>query len=117
MRHMVTALVLTGFVAIAPSSFAQTSAAKPAAQHAAAAAAKPAASHSVRGTIKSVDSSTLVITTAGKKRRDMTFMLGSSTAKQGDLAPGTSVSVRYTGDAGHMMATAVTASQKTAKKS
>jgi hypothetical protein len=33
------------------------------------------------------------------------------------MAPGKSVSVRYTGDAGHLMATAITASAKSSKKS
>ena len=65
--------------------------------------------HATRGVVKSMDSSTLVITRSGKMHGDMTFALNSATHLQGTVAVGTPVSVRYREDAKTYVATAVTA--------
>jgi hypothetical protein len=120
MRYTLTALTLAGVLA-SGVAFAQTS--KPSSNAAAKpAAAKPAAAatHSVQGVVKSVDASSLVITKSGKKGSDMTFKLDPTTQKDGSIATGSSVSVRYRMDGSSMVATAVNAeapkAQKTAKK-
>jgi hypothetical protein len=65
------------------------------------------ASHTVKGTVKSLDSSTLVL--SQKKGGDMTFVVDASTTKQGSPAVGSDVSVRYHTEGKTMMATAITA--------
>src|SRR5262249_47544238 len=101
-----------GVLLVASSAFAQTKA--PAAKAPAKAAttskaAKPA-THTSTGTNNSADASKLVLTEnkAGKSE-DMTFMLGSSTTKTGDMAAGNSATVHYTVDNGQNMATSVAA--------
>jgi len=119
MRYTLTALMLVGLLATSGLAIAQT--AKPAAS------AKPAveksastATHSVQGVVKSVDASSLVITKSGKKGGDMTFKLDSTTQKDGSIATGSPVSIRYRMEGSSMVATAVNAeapkAQKTAKK-
>jgi hypothetical protein len=101
MRHMARTLVLVVALAAAGSAFAATP------QTTSAKKATPAASHTVKGTVKSLDSSTLVL--SRKKGADMTFALDSNTAKQGAPAVGSDVSVRYHNEGKTMMATAITA--------
>jgi hypothetical protein len=117
MRYTLTALMLAGALAVSGGAFAQSSS-KPASSSSSKATTKPAATHSVQGTVKSVDASSLVITKSGKK--DMTFKLDSTTQKEGSIATGTPVSVRYHMDGSTMVATAVNAeapkSSKQAKK-
>ena len=114
MRYTLTALMLAGVLATSGIAFAQTSTSKPASSS----ASKPAATHSVKGVVKSIDTSSLVITPSGKK--DMTFKLDSTTQRDGSIATGTPVSVRYHMDGSSMVATAVNAeapkASKTAKK-
>lgn len=69
------------------------------------AATKPMASHSTSGVVKSVDSSTLVIT---KGNKDLTFATNASTQKEGTIAAGSHVTVRYQNDGKSMVATAIT---------
>jgi hypothetical protein len=121
MRYTLTAFMLAGVLAASGLASAQT--AKPASNSAAKpAAAKPAAAatHSVQGVVKSVDTSSLVITKSGKKGGDMTFKLDPSTQRDGSIATGSAVSVRYRMDGSSMVATAVNAeapkASKTAKK-
>jgi hypothetical protein len=121
MRYTLTALMLAGVLATSGIAFAQASkqasndAVKPA-------AAKPAAAatHSVQGVVKSVDTSSLVITKSGKKGGEMTFKLDSTTQRDGSITTGQPVSVRYRMDGSSMVATAVNAeapkASKTAKK-
>ena len=104
MRHIVRTFVLVGVLALSASAFAavpQAAKAAPAKK----ASSAPAASHSVKGVVKSVDTSSLVLT-RGKK--DMSFVLDSSTVKEGTPAVGSDVSVRYRTDGKTMVATAVT---------
>jgi hypothetical protein len=114
MRYTLTALMLAGVLATSGIAFAQTSTSKPASSS----ATKPAATHSVKGVVKSIDTSSLVITPSGKK--DMSFKLDSTTQRDGSITTGTPVSVRYHMDGSSMVATAVNAeapkASKTAKK-
>ena len=102
-----------GFAAQAGSATAKppaSSSAKPATSSSAKPAAKATiATHSTTGTVKSVDASTLVITHSGKKAEDMTFTLNSSTQKEGDVAVGAPVSVRYHDEGGAHVAAAIVA--------
>ena len=66
--------------------------------------------------MKSVDASSLVITTSGKKGGDMSFKLDSTTQKEGSIASGSPVSIRYRMDGSSMVATAVNAEAPKAQK-
>lgn len=125
MRYTLMVLTLAGALAAPAVTFAQTSkpapaAAKPAAVKPAAAKPASAAVHAVGGVVKSVDASTLVITRSGKKGGEMSFMLNSSTQREGTIEAGAKVSVRYHMDGTSMVANGVRAeaakAQKTAKK-
>ena len=102
---LLAALAVTGAAQAAQATTAKKDAAKPAAT------AKPAAaaSHSVKGTVKSMDASSLVITKSGKAGGDMTFTVNADTKKDGAPAVGSSVSVRYRTEGSTNVATAVTA--------
>ena len=71
MRHMFTALLCAGVLAVPTLAIAQS--AEPAA---APAKTSTAATHSVQGVVKSVDASSLVITRPGKKGGEMAFYVG-----------------------------------------
>ena len=117
MRYTLTALLLAGALAISGSAFAQT--AKPASSSTKP-ATKPPATHSVEGVVKSIDTSTLVITKSGKKGGEMSFKLDSATQRDGSITTGSPVSIRYRMEGSSMVATAVNAEapkpSKTAKK-
>jgi hypothetical protein len=113
MKKYMTAAFLIGALSLVPSAgFAAPAAqkAKPAAK-----ASASAATHATRGTVKSIDDSTLVITRSGKNHSDMTFTVNGSTQREGTIAAGTAVSVRYREDGKTNVATAIHA--ETAKKS
>jgi hypothetical protein len=98
---------------LAAPAFAQTTAPTHAAKAPAAktAAPKPAATpatHATRGVVKTVDASSLVIT---RGKADTTFVLNASTQRQGDIAPGANVSVRYHTEGKDKVATAVSVQQ------
>ncbi len=67
-----------------------------------------AASHAVRGTVKSISATSLVITSSRRKGGELTFVLNSSTLREGTIAAGVTVSVRYRTDGNTLLATAVT---------
>lgn len=112
MRYTLTALMVAGMLATSGLAMAQTT--KPASGTKT--AAKPA-THSAQGVVKSVDDSSLVIT---HSKKDMSFKLDSSTQREGTIAVGTPVSIRYHMDGSTMVASAVHAdtpkAPKTAKK-
>jgi|RhiMetdeSRZDD1v2_1073273.scaffolds.fasta_scaffold816862_2 hypothetical protein len=119
MRTVFTTIVLTAVLAVTSVAYAavpQTATAKKSAAPAATAKAATAASHSVKGVVKSIDASSLVITKSGKAGGDMTFTLNADTKRDGAPAVGSPVSVRYRGDGGSMVATAVTAQPAKAAK-
>jgi hypothetical protein len=101
MRHIARTLVLVVALAVAGSAFAAVP------QAASSAKKSTPASHTVKGTVKSLDNSTLVL--SQKKGGDMTFVVDNSTAKQGSPAVGSEVSVKYHAEGKTMMATAITA--------
>jgi len=99
MRHIARTLVLVVALAVAGSAFAavpQSSSKK-----------STPASHTVKGTVKSMDNSTLVL--SQKKGGDMTFVVDNATAKTGSPAVGSEVSVKYHTEGKTNMATAITA--------
>jgi hypothetical protein len=110
MRHIAGTLGLVVALAVAGSAFAlapQAAAKNSTPQSASSAKKTTAASHTVKGTVKSLDDSTLVL--SRKNSPDMTFVVDSNTAKQGSPATGSDVSVRYHTEGKTMMATAITA--------
>lgn len=102
---------------MAGTAFAQTSAPKTTAKPAPTAkvAAAPAV-HATKGVVKSVDATTLVITKAGGKGPENSFMLNASTQRQGSIAAGATVDVRYRVEGKDKVATAVSAEAKPAPK-
>jgi hypothetical protein len=70
-----------------------------------------AATHATSGVVKTIDASTLVITRTSKAHREMTFVLNTSTHREGTIAVGTPVSVRYREDGKTYVATAVSVQQ------
>ena len=102
MRQFMTALALVAACSMAAVT-TMGAQAKPAAKT----AAKPAvATHSTTGTVKSIDSNTLVIS-KGKKGGDMTFSVNGSTQKDGTVGVGSNVTVRYQSEGKTMVATAI----------
>ena len=54
------------------------------------------ASHTTEGVVKSIDSNNLIIEQgAGTKRKEMTFVLDTTTRREGDINVGSTVEVRY----------------------
>jgi hypothetical protein len=72
-------------------------------------APKPAmaAVHATKGVVKSVDATSLVITKTAGKGPETSFVLNASTEKQGTIAPGSAVDVRYKTEGKSKVATAV----------
>ena len=107
MRTTLTVLMMAGSLAAAPlGALAASPAGAPAA------AAKTAKSdHATTGTVKSISDTSLVLTTSGKKHHEMTFQLDSSVHKEGAIAVGSHVSIRYREDGNKHVATAITANK------
>jgi len=109
MRQFMTALALVAACSMVAVTTTGAQA-KPAGKKTEAkAAAKPAAmaTHSTTGTVKSIDSNTLVISKPGKKGGDMTFTVNGSTQKDGTVGVGSNVTVRYQNEGKTMVATAI----------
>ena len=122
MRKPVLTALIAGALSAAPLvAFGQTSTAKaPAAKQSSTASASSASqsatksesnTHSTRGVVKSINDSTLVITRRGKQAGELTLALNSSTHREGNIAVGTPVSVRYTHEGKDYVATAISAQQ------
>ncbi|HEY7169467.1 MAG TPA: hypothetical protein VH417_01400 [Vicinamibacterales bacterium] len=125
MRKPILTALIAGALSAAPIvAFGQTStstAKAPAAKQSSTATTSSASqsatkseatTHSTRGVVKSINDSTLVITRNGKKAGDMTLALNSSTHRDGTIAVGTPVSVRYLHEGKDYVATAITAQAK-----
>jgi hypothetical protein len=96
--------------ATSPTAFAS-----PAVQSATSTGKKSASAtsdHVTTGTVKSMDDKTLVLTRNNKKHTEMTFDLGPSVVRQGSVAVGSKVSIRYHEDGSRHMASAITAQPK-----
>jgi hypothetical protein len=63
--------------------------------------------HAVSGVVKSIDATTLVITRPRKTPGEMTFALDSSTEREGPVAVGDTIEVRYHTDGHTLVATAI----------
>ena len=120
MRKAIFTALAVGALSAAPLvAFGQTTTAKTPAKPAATASSSsttPAAkseatTHSTRGVVKSINDSTLVITRSGKHAGEITLSLNSSTHRDGSIAVGTPVSVRYMHEGKNYVATAITAQQ------
>lgn len=73
-------------------------------------ATAPMPTHAIRGVVKSISTFYVVIVTgSGKKAREMTFVLGPSTEKDGEITIGATVSVRYRKEGHRLVSTAVSA--------
>ena len=118
MRHVITtALVMGALAAVPVIGFAATpgTSQKPAVQHAAA-PKQAAAVHATSGVVKSMDANTLVITRQGKQQGDMTFSMNASTRRDGTIAVGSPVSVRYQKEGDKDVATAISLRSSQAKE-
>ena len=104
--QITTALLIGSLIAVPAAASAATPGA---AQKASVAkhASPAAATHATRGVVKSVDASTLVITRKGHGQSEMTFTINGSTTREGTMAVGTPVSVRYRADGQTLVATAI----------
>ena len=121
-KYIATAALAAAVIAMPIAGLAATRQAAPAAAKKEATSgtsgtAKAAPTHATKGVVKSVDDSTLVITRHGKKPEDMTFMMNATTHKEGAVAVGSAVSVRYQENGTSHIATAVTAEQTKTKTS
>ena len=106
-KHITTALFVGALSLVPVAGFAAGVAQKAASGKPAAKASVP--THATKGTVKSIDDSTLVITSSGKTHADMTFTVNGSTQREGTIAAGTPVSVRYREDGKTNVATAIRA--------
>jgi len=117
-KYITTAMLAAAVIAMPMVALATTRQAAPAAKkEATSSTSKAAPTHATRGVVKSVDDSSLVITRHGKKPEDMTFTLNGSTHKEGAVAVGAPVSVRYQESGKTYIATAVSVEQPHSKTS
>ena len=70
-------------------------------------ATSTAATHSMKGVVKSIDDRALVLTSSGGSHAETSFTLNSSTHREGTIAPGSTVSVRYHDEGTTHVATAI----------
>jgi hypothetical protein len=103
------ALVLGALVTVSGAGFAATASQATTAKTSAkkAAAAPAPAVHATSGVVKSIDDSKLVITKSAGKGPETTFTVNASTTKEGAIAPGSKVDVRFHNDGKMKVATAV----------
>jgi hypothetical protein len=110
MRINAKRLMLAATLAIVPATvFAAPPTKAPAKPATHQAAKATTADHATMGTVKSVNASALTITRSGKEAGDMSFVLNSSTKRDGKIEVGTPVSVRYHENGTTHVATAITA--------
>ena len=111
MRTTLAVLMVAGSLTAAPlGALAATPAGTPAP---AAKTPKTAKSdHATTGTVKSLSDTSLVLTKSGKKHHEMTFQLDPSVHKDGAVAVGSHVSIRYRDDGKKHVATAITAKRR-----
>jgi hypothetical protein len=117
MKQSRTAALVLGALMMASAAFAQTApATKPApAAKKPAAAAPAAATHATTGVVKSIDDSKLVISKSATKGPETTFAVNASTQKEGTIAAGTTVDVRYKTEGKEKVATAISVHEAKAK--
>jgi hypothetical protein len=120
-KYIATAALAAAVIATPIAGLAATrqapAAAKKEATSGTSGTAKAAPTHATKGVVKSVDDATLVITRHGKKPEDMTFTMNANTHKEGAVAVGAPVSVRYQENGTSHIATAVSVEQTKSKTS
>jgi hypothetical protein len=107
MKKQITTALLVGVLSAVPVAgfgMTQTTATAPAAKHA---STHASATHATRGVVKSIDESTMVITRSGASHGEMTFAVNASTHREGTIAAGAPVSVRYREEGKSNVATAI----------
>jgi hypothetical protein len=109
MRSALIAAIVVGMLVVPTVGFTATPAPSPAQTPAKHPSSTNVASHATTGVVKSMDAGALVITRSGKQGGEMTFVLNPSTHKEGAVAVGSTVSVRYREDGKTYIATAITA--------
>jgi len=100
MRTLRLITLLTATLALAPLGALAATPAKGNAAH---------QTHATTGTVKSIDATTLVISRSDKKKGDLSFTLNSATRRDGSIAVGVPVSVRYQDEGTSHVAMAVAA--------
>ena len=107
-KQITTTALLLGALSVVPAvGFAATQRASSTAVPATHASKPATAAHAMRGVVKSIDEKTLVVTRTGGKHAEMTFALNASTQRAGDIATGTTVSIRYREEGKTNVATAI----------
>jgi hypothetical protein len=112
MRYVTAAVAVASLLLVAPA-FAQTTPAPKTKAPVTKTAPKPKpvaapTVHATKGVVKSIDETTLVITKTASKGPETTFALNASTQRQGTIAAGSMVDVRYQTEGKTKVATAVT---------
>lgn len=69
----------------------------------------PVPSHALSGVVKSVSSTRLVITRAGRNPGEMTFVLSATTHREGPITVGATIQVRFRTEGDTQVATAILA--------
>jgi hypothetical protein len=110
--HLFSAVVV-GTLFVASPAFAQSTAKSSSSSTGAITpgASVAATTHATKGVVKSVNASALVLSHAKGKTKDRTFVLNATTARQGDIAAGATVDVRYRMEGANRVATAVAVHQ------
>lgn len=127
MKNLRTAAIVFGTLLTVPAmGFAAPArqSSTPAKTKTTAAAPAAVATHATKGTITSMDATSLVVAhSVSGKSKPMTFVLNDSTQRKGSLSVGSKVEVRYRAEGKSNVATAVSeqadapaAAVKTAKK-
>ncbi len=111
MKNLRTAAIVLGTLLTVPAlGFAAPArqSTAPAKKTAAAAAPAAVATHATKGTISSMDATSLVVThSVSGKPKPMTFTINADTQRKGNLAVGSKVEVRYRAEGKNNVATAV----------
>jgi hypothetical protein len=107
MRTILATAVMTGALAAAGAVGLAGSQAAPAQPTAKSHASST--SHATTGTVKAIDDTRLVIARPGKTGGELTFSIRPSTHREGTVAIGSKVSVRYEQDGNTRVATAISA--------
>lgn len=108
-RPLIATFMLIAGLAGSGAAFAGLPGDRPDAQGGQQAQATPRPTHAVRGVVKSIDATSLVIKSSRRKPNGLVFVLNSSTLREGTIAVGSTISVRYQIEGDTLVATAVTA--------
>jgi hypothetical protein len=65
------------------------------------------ATHATKGVVKSIDTTSLVITRSSRRMKEQTFAIDRSTRQVGRVTVGATVEIRYRSEDGHRLATVV----------